>query len=164
MSCTVTFLQLERYTRRGRIASRLVHCGLYCLLIQNSSQYSAPFPSIQLFCVVNPVVLGALSAEASTAPRPVMVNPSSPSALISAAKYFIDCPSMRDGSRRKSLILSEPFSLPSTSRFVPCLKNSEPVRNVPSGTTTSPPPSSAQRSMTLCISAVCSTVESFFTP
>lgn len=44
------------------------------------------------------------------------------------------------------------------------LENSEPLRNVPSGTTITPPPSAAARSMTRCIASVCNKVESFFTP
>ena len=49
-------------------------------------------------------------------------------------------------------------------RWVPGRKNSEPVKNVPFGTTTTPPPLAAAVSITFCIASVCSRAESFFTP
>ena len=59
---------------------------------------------------------------------------------------------------------SEPFNRPITCRCVPCLKNKAPVRKVPSGITTTPPPSWAARSMTAWMALVCTMVESRRTP
>ena len=59
---------------------------------------------------------------------------------------------------------ADPFSLPTTCRCVPCLKKRAPVRKVPSGMTTTPPPSRPTRSMTCWMASVCTTVESVFTP
>ena len=71
----MTLVQLDIYTRRGRCSSLLVHLGFQDRRCQNAFHALRPFPS--------------------TVQGPHMVKPSSPSALISAAKYWHVSPSMR---------------------------------------------------------------------
>ena len=122
----------------------LVHFGITCRRSQNDFQYLCPLPLI--------------------VPLPEIVNPFTLSALTRAAKYFRLCPSMRVLTMAKLLMSSLPFNTEPSSiyRCVRGLKKIEPLRKVPLGTTMTPPPFRAARSITACIFSVWRIVLSFY--